>query len=107
MSPAPTWGVPPFVLLRLLHKIVITMTVALDHLAGLYTPTVNSDVLLSRLERALLGVFGESNLAMLEEVGCVVDEVADAEERRELVEEIKSEIVEVLVNERASMAMRP
>jgi hypothetical protein len=107
MSPSSVFGLAPFVILRILHKITITITVALDHLAGLYTPTVNSEVALSRLERAAVAVFGESNRAMVEEVGCIVDDVSVPEERRELVEEVKSSIVETLVNERASMAMRP
>jgi len=98
-----SWRVPRFVLLRILHKIVFAITVSLDHLAGLYTPAITSDGVISSLEGAVIGVLGESNRTMMEEVGCLVDDVS-APERREVVDEMKQRIVEMLIDERASIA---
>lgn len=93
------WGMPRFVLLRILHKVVITTTVALDHLAALYTPSMAADVALSRLEGAVIGVLNESNRAMAEEIGCVIEGVQDGEERKRIVDEMKTDIVKMLANQ--------
>jgi hypothetical protein len=94
---------PRFQLLSFLHKVTLSLTLALEHLAPLYTPQFAAEQVLARVEMSAVHVFGKSTQALVEEVGQVVEQ-SEGVERREVIERLKADIVEELINERYRQA---
>src|SRR5262245_55712964 len=101
---AEKFGIPTFVLLKILHKLVLSSAMALDHLAPLYTPAGNVSTGLARIEGSILGTLAETNRGLREDLGSVLDHVDEGVERRQIVAEMKRRIIDLVVNERASIA---
>jgi hypothetical protein len=93
-------SLPPFQLLSFLHKVTLALTLSLEHLAPLYTPSPTVSTLLSRAEGAVVNALGESNRLLTGEIRPLLDGLETVEERKELVDKLKNDIVESLVNER-------
>jgi hypothetical protein len=101
--PAILKTLPRFQVLSLLHKVTLSLTLALEHLAPLYTPQLVGEQLLSRVEMSAMNVFGKSTQALVEEVGQIVEQ-SEGVERREIIEMLKSDIVEEMIQERYRQA---
>jgi len=93
-------SLPRFQLLSILHKLSISLTLSLEHLALLWTPPVPESALLSRAEMAVVNAMAESNHLLAGEVGPLLHDVENLSERKDLVENLKSDIVETLLHER-------
>jgi hypothetical protein len=96
-------SLPRFQLLSFLHKVTLSLTLALEHLAPLYTPPFAAEQVLTRVEMSAVHVFGKSTQALVEEAGQVVEQ-SEGVERREVIERLKADIVEELINERYRQA---
>ena len=92
-------SLPRYQLLSFLHKITLSLTLALEHLAPLYTPQLVGEQLLMRAEMSAMNVFGKSTQALVEEVGPIVEQ-SEGQERREIIEMLKDDIVEEMIHER-------
>ena len=93
-------SLPRFQLLAVLHKVFLSLSLSLEHLAPLYTPPVLSTALLARAEGAALNALAESNHLLVGEVGPVLEEADGATERRESITRLKGDIAQSLVDER-------
>ena len=91
---------PRFQLLSLFRKISLSLTLSLEHLTPLYTPLILQSTLLSRVEVAVVNALNESNHLLAGEVGPVLDSSENISEKRELIGQLKQDIVESLIQER-------
>jgi hypothetical protein len=82
----------------------ISLTLSLEHLAPLWTPVPPSSALLARAEGAILGAMAESNLLLAGEMVPCLDGVQGVEEKNEVLESLKGEVVDTLVFARAVKA---
>lgn len=98
--PAVVGSLPRFQLLAFCHKISLSLTLSLEHLAPLYTPPLSLTTLLARAEMATINTLGESNQLLAGEFRPLLDDVAEKTERRGIVVNLKEEIVESLLSER-------
>lgn len=96
-------SLPRYQLLSFLHKITLSLTLALEHLAPLYTPQLVGEQLLTRVEMSAMNIFGKSTQALVEEVGPIVEQ-SEGVERKEIIEMLKGDIVEEMINERYRQA---
>lgn len=87
-----------------MHKLSISFTLALEHLAPLWTPPVPSSALLAHAEMAVVNAMGETNHLLAREVGPILHGVEDASERKDIVENLKRDIVETLLHEKVIKA---
>ena len=92
-------ALPRFQLSAFLHKVTLSLTLALEHLAPLYTPQFAAEQLLARVEMSAMHIFGNSTQALVEKVGQVVEQ-SEGSERRDVIEQLKGDIVDELINER-------
>jgi hypothetical protein len=65
---------------------------------------VLSSTLLSRAEMAAVNALGESNRSFAGEFGPVLDGVERSTDQREIIEKLKNDIVQSLINERVTRA---
>jgi hypothetical protein len=93
-------GIPKFQLLAILHKISVAITLSLEHLAPLYTSHASLSSILSKAEVSGISSLSESNHLLAGEVSPILGETQSLVERREALEQLKGDIVNVLVNER-------
>lgn len=91
---------PRFQLLSILHKISLSLTLSLEHLAPLYAPALLSSTLLGRAEVTAMGALAESNNLLAGEVGPILNEAQGNVERRETITRLKNDIIESLVTDR-------
>jgi hypothetical protein len=97
-------NLPRFQLLAILHKVSLSLTLSLEHLAPLYTPQVLSSMVLARTEAAAVQLLDESNRLLTGEMQPVLDNGGDQVETREMIGKLKSDIVDYMVSERIRKA---
>ena|ERR1700736_5014025 len=93
-------SLPPFQLLSFLHGVTLSLTLSLEHLAPLYAPLVSLSTLQSRVEAVVMNAHGLSNQLFTGEIAPLLDGVQGADNRREVIQKLKDDIVQSLVNER-------
>jgi len=95
---------PRFQFLAILHKVSLSLTLSLEHLAPLYTPQVLSSMVIARTEAAAVQLLDESNRLLTGEMQPVLDTAGDQAETREIIGKLKSDIVDYMVSERIRKA---
>lgn len=90
--------------LQNLHKVSLSLTLSLEHLAPLYTPQVLSSMVLARTEAAGVQLLDESDRLLTGEMQPVLDNGGDQVEMREMIGKLKSDIVDYMVSERIRKA---
>jgi hypothetical protein len=93
-------SVPPFVIMKLLRKISVSATMALDQLAQWYTPEINLEQVLSHAENASLTSLSESSHSVFDQLCSVVD----PSDYHNGMKQVKHDMVQVLISERAKRA---
>ena len=95
---------PIFTLLQSLRKISIALTLSLEHLSPLYTVKVSDELMMRKVEGAMVNALGESSRLLEGEIGPLLVDVEETVEKREVVNAVKEEVVEMMVRERIMKA---
>ena len=97
-------NLPRFQLLAILHKVSLSLTLSLEHLAPLYTPQFLSSMVLSRTEATAVQLLDESNRLLAGEMQPALADAGGEAEVREMIGKLKEDIVDLMVSERIRRA---